>query len=321
MKKHIAAAAIAILAVLAFSVPGWTQEGRGNGRLSGVVYDSQKEPLENVKVTLEYLQYNRKLTTTTNAKGQWAFIGLGSGVVKVTIEMDGYVSATNQINVSTVNQNPRHFITLRKVEEIDPEAEKGSESADLFKKATALFEERKFEAALALFQDFSQQQPEMYKIGINIGNCYLELQRFEEAIQEFQKVAQKIIAENPEVKGNTELARIYASIGDTYMRKNDLKKAEEYFKKSINIDPTDHALAYNVAEILFAAGKTDDAIKYYKTAIQIKPDWPKSYMQLGYAYLNAGNTAEAIKSLKKYLELAPNSPEADGIKEVIKSLQ
>ena len=321
MKKHIGSAAVAVLLMVVLSIWGWSQEGRGNGRLSGVVYDTEKNPLEGATVTLEYLKFERKLTTTTNDKGQWAFIGLGNGVVKVNIQKEGYVTAGNQINVSTVTANPRHFITLRKVSEIEPEAEKGGEVADLFKKASALFAERNFEAALAMFLDFREQQPNLYKIGINIGNCYLELQRFNEAIQEFESVAQKIIAENPEVKGNTELARLYASIGDTYMRQDDLKKAEEYFKKSIDIDPTDHALAYNVAEILFAAGKTDDAINYYKIAITIKPDWAKSYMQLGYAYLNAGNTDDAIKAFKKFLELDPNSSDAEGIKEVIKSMQ
>ncbi|RPI70272.1 MAG: tetratricopeptide repeat protein, partial [Desulfobacteraceae bacterium] len=290
-------------------------------RLGGVVYDSEKNPLEGVTVLIEYLQFERKLTTTTNDKGQWAFIGLGKGLVKISIEKEGYVKAANQLDISTVNPNPRHFITLQKISEINPEGEKGGESVDTFKKASALFSERNFEAALALFEDFRTQQPNMYKIGVNIGNCYLELQRFDEAIQEFENVAQKIIAESPEVKGNTELARLYASVGDTYMRKNDLKKAEEYFKKSIEIDPKDHALAYNVAEILFAAGKTDEAINYYKTAITIKPDFAKSYMQMGYAYLNAGNTAEAIKALKKFLELEPNSSDADSIKEVIKSIQ
>ncbi|UCH94240.1 MAG: tetratricopeptide repeat protein [Candidatus Aminicenantes bacterium] len=322
MKKQrkFAAAVVAILFMFAFSLVGWAQEGRGTGRLSGVVYDTDKNPLEGATVTLEYMRYDRKLTTTTNEKGQWAFMGLGKGIVKVSAEKDGYVSAANQLDVSGVRSNPRQFIYLRSVEEIDVK-EKVGEAADTFKKGTALLKERKFEAALALFLDFRQQQPDMYKIGINIGNCYLELQRFDEAITEFQAVVEKIIAETPEVKGNQELARLYASIGDTYMRQNKFKLAEEYFKKSIDIDPADHALAYNVAEILFAAGKTNEAINYYQLAIKIKPDWPKSYMQLGYAYLNKGDTKAAIQSLKKFVELAPDSPETPGVKEVIKTLQ
>jgi len=105
------------------------------------------------------------------------------------------------------------------------------------------------------------------------------------------------------------------------MRQNNLKEAEGYFKKSLEVDPSDHALAYNVAEIMFVAEKTDEAINYYKMAIQINPQFSKSYMQCGYAYLNKGDTKSAIEYLKKFLEVDPNAPEAEGVKEVIASLK
>jgi tetratricopeptide (TPR) repeat protein len=322
MKKQILRAAAVLLIILAFTLAAWAQEGRGRGRLSGEVQDEDKNPIAGVKVTLDYLSYDYQLSDISDENGKWAFVGLGRGMIKITAEKEGFVTGGIQLSVSSVNRNPRQFIIIKRIENIKPGTSEGGDvSRGTFLKATALYKESKFEAALALFQDFRQQQPHLYQIAINIGNCYLELGRFEEAIKEFQAVADRITAENPEVKGNTELARLYASIGDTYMRQNKLKEAEEYFKKSIEIDSSDHALAYNVAEILFAGGKTDEAIKFYQLAIQIKPDWPKSYAQLGYAYLNKGDTKAAIENLKKFVELAPDSPETPGVKEVIKSLQ
>jgi tetratricopeptide (TPR) repeat protein len=323
MKKQILRAATSmLLIILAFTLAGWAQEGRGKGRLSGEVQDEDKNPIAGVKLTLDYISYDYQLTDVSDKNGKWAFLGLGMGVVKVTAEKDGFVTGGIQLTVSSVARNPKQLIILKRVEDIKPGTAEGAEiSRDTFEKANALYEESKYEAALALLQDFRKQHPHLYQIGINIGNCCLELRRFEEAIQEFQTVADKITAENPEVKGNTGLARLYASIGDTYMRQNKLKEAEEYFKKSIEIDSSDHALAYNVAEILFAGGKTDEAIKYYQLAIRIKPDWAKSYAQLGYAYLNKGDTKAAIENLKKFVELAPDSPEAPGVKDIIKSLE
>jgi Flp pilus assembly protein TadD len=321
-KQNLGAAAVVLLIMFAFTLVGWAQEGRGRGRLSGEVQDEDKNPLEGVKITLDYLSYDYELTYVSDEKGDWAFVGLGMGVVKITAEKDGFLSTGIQLSVSSVNRNPKQLIIMKRVKDIKPgTAEGGDISRDTFVKATALYKESKYEAALALFQDFRKQQPHLYQIAINIGSCCLELGRFEEAIKEFQAVADKITAENPEVKGNKELARLYASIADTYMRQDKLKEAEEYFKKSIEIDSSDHALAYNVAEILFAGGKTDDAIIYYKLAIQIKPDWPKSYAQLGYAYLNKGDTKSAVENLKKFVELAPDSPETPGVKDIIKSLQ
>jgi tetratricopeptide (TPR) repeat protein len=322
MKKQIFRAAAVLLIILGFTLAVWAQAGRGKGRLSGEVQDEDKNPVAGVKLSLEYLSYDYQMTNISDEKGKWAFVGLGMGMVKISAEKKGYLPEGIQLSVSSVNRNPKQLIILKRVEDIKPGTAEGGEiSRDTFVKATALYKESRYEAALALFQDFRKQQPHLYQIAINIGNCLLELGRFDEAIKEFQAVADKITVENPEVKGNAELARIYASIGDTYMRQNKLKEAEEYFKKSIEIDSSDHALAYNVAEILFAAGKTDDAIKYYQLAIRIKPDWAKSYAQLGYAYLNKGDTKAAIENLKKFVELAPDSPETPGVKEVIKSLE
>ena len=41
------------------------------------------------------------------------------------------------------------------------------------------------------------------------------------------------------------------------------RSSQEYFKKSLELNPKDEVLAYNVAEIYFNNQKVDDAITYY----------------------------------------------------------
>ena len=321
MKRQIVLSIIVLALSFSVSYMLLSQEGRGLGRLKGFVYDIEKNPIEGVTLTLEYMGFDRKLTTTSNKKGNWKFGTLGKGVVRVTAEKEGFRNETIQFDVSGVMKNPVQYITMRRLTEVDPNLKKNKLSKDKFSQAKVLFEERKFNEALVLFQKCFELQPKMYKLGINIANCLVELKEYDRAREEFQKVLDKMTEENPEIKGNTDVAKLYASIGDSYMREDNLEEAEKYFKKSIEIDLTDHALAYNVAEILFVAGKTDEAIKYYNIAIKIKPGWPKSYKQVGYAYLNKGDTKKAIEMFKKFLELDPDSPEAFEIKEVIKTLQ
>ena len=313
---------VVVLLVLVFAPLGRAQEGRGDGRLSGVVYDTDNHPVSGAAVTLEYFAYNRRLTTVTDKKGQWAFLTLGKGQVKVTIEKEGFISAFGQVPVSSLGQNPRQSIILRRLAERKP-AETGpaAETEDAFTKAFTLFKERKFETALALFLDFRQRYPDRYPIGVHIGNCYLELQRYEEALHELQTVARRREAGPPQVKGEPELAEIYAAIADIYMRQDKFPEAEAALKKSLALDPTNYAWAYNVAEILFAAGNTGEAIRYYELALRLKPGSTDCYRQLGYAYLHRGDTKAAVQYLGKFLELAPHSPQAPGIKEVIQSLQ
>lgn len=324
MKRSIITAVLVVSFIFAGSFSALlAQEGRGTGRLKGYVLDTEKNPLKDVKVTIEYKEYNRTIETTTDEEGKFLFGGLGVGVIQIIAEKPGYIKGGLGLKVSGVNKNPEQHIILKKFEEVKEVAkdQKNDLLRGKYTKAEAMFQERKFDQALALYQDFLNERPDLYKIRINIANCYLEMQRYDEAVTELNGVLEKIKAENPETKGNVEVAKILATLGDIYMRRNDLKKAEGYFKQSIEISPDDHALAYNVAEILFAAGKTDDAIKYYDMAIQINPKWPKSYMQRGYAYLNKGDIKKAIASFKQYLELAPDAPEADGVREVIKSLK
>jgi tetratricopeptide (TPR) repeat protein len=299
------------------------QEGRGNGRLLGFVKDTDKNPIEGVIVKMEYIDFNYKLEAKTDAKGKFVFSGMGPGSVKIWAEKEGYARTGVGLRVSGIKKNPQQFLELKKLEEaMEVKGDNKNDALRIkFKKADALYKERKFDAALALYQDFQKELPDLYKIGINIANCYVGMNRFPEAIEEFQSTLKKILAEKPDTTGNTEVAKIYSSLGDIYMRQNKLKEAEEYFKKSIAISPDDHALAYNVAEILFAAGKSDDAVKYYDMAIKINPKFTKSYMQKGYAYLNKGDMKQAIASFKQFLEIAPDSPDADGVREVIKSLQ
>jgi tetratricopeptide (TPR) repeat protein len=326
MKKSFMVTAICItillvLGILATSLSA--QEGRGVGRLVGFVLGSDKKPIADAKVFLEYRRYDHKLETVTDAEGKFTFTGLGPGDVRIFAEKEGYVRSGLGFPVSSALKNPPQYIIIKKVEEA--QAELGTDSNDLLRgklsQAQTLFTDRKFEAALPLFQETLKERPELYKIGIQIANCYLELTRYNEAIEELKTVLAKILGETPDPKGNVEIAKIYASLGDTYMRQNNFKEAEEYFKKSIDISPLDHALAYNIAEIMFAAGKTDEAIKYYDLAITINPKFAKSYMQRGYAYLNAGDTKNAIASFKQFLEVDPQSPDADAVREVINSLK
>ncbi len=304
----------------ALALPVLAQEGTGTGRLFGYVTDKDKNPIEGAKITMEYLTAVRKLETTTDEKGKFTFLGLGKGTVRIKAEKQGFANAGNQTKVSGIKKNPLQYITMLTPVQQDPSLAVNLKAKDDFGKAIQLLDNRKFNEALTLFQSCRDAKPKEYKISIFIGNTLMEMRRYDEALKEFNGVMDQIVAQKQEMAGNKDVAKIYAGMGDIYMRQDKFAKAEEYFKKSMEIDKSDHALPYNVGEIMFVAGKTDDAIKYYEMAIAIKPEFAKAYKQAGYAYLNKGDTKKAVELLKKFVQLDPNSPEVGGIEEVIKSL-
>lgn len=306
------AAAIMLMAAATFIQ---AQEGRGGGRLTGTVVDEKGDAIEGATVTLKYVEFNYQLQTMSNKKGQWGFIGLGKGAVQVTGVLEGYASATTQQPISGVALNPEIHLVLKK-----GTGAAGDENRDAILRANELFENRKYEEALTLYQEFAQKNPTMYKIGIYIANCKTEMREYEEALAEYQKVLAEITKETPDLKGNATAALAYAGIGDAYLRQEKFKEAEENFRRSIDIQPGDAALPYNVAEIMFVQNKVDDAEKYYQMAVQIKPEWPKPYLKLAYVSLNKGQTDKALEYLKKFREVGkddPNFAEAQALFELL----
>jgi len=297
-----------------------SQEGRGQARLKGVVVDKDGNPIEGVKVELESLVHKLIMTTETNKKGIWSFIGLGRTVVKIKASKEGYdPTIIPRLDVSGI-KNLEQEIVLKKITDI-----KGLEEEDpktLYLKGDKLYNQGEYEKALAVFKEFVETQPKLYEARVNIGNCYIRLRQYDKAMEEFRFVLEKLKVEKGDLVGNKTASSIYASLGELHMDKNDFEKAKEYFEKSIHIDPSNHALSYNVAEILFNSNKIDEAIHYYELTAKIKPDWPKSYLKLGYCYLNKGEMDTAIDYLNKFVELSPeDDPQVNTIENLIRQLE
>jgi tetratricopeptide (TPR) repeat protein len=309
--------------VFAFFAAGLdAQEGRGSGRLAGTVVDEKGNPLEGASLRLEYLQFNNTMTAVSNAKGQWGFIGLGKGVISLTISKEGFLPSTIQLDISGVKKNPEPRIVLKKPTGDVAKEGLSDASKEILLQGNALFEQKRYAEALALYQRFREKYPDLSKVGLNVANCYIELQDYDKAIAEYQKVLESLSAEPPDKRDAKLTGQIYAGIGDAYLRQNKFAEAEQNFKRSIDIDPADQALAYNVAEIMMQAGNADEAIRYYEMAIRIKPDWPKPYLKLGYAWLNKGNIKTALEIFNKCVEIGPaGDPDAALAKDILKKIK
>lgn len=305
--------AVMFIALLAGDLSA--QAGQGRGRLTGKVVDESGQPIAKVAVSLEFDKSGKKFETVTNDKGEWAFIGLGTGHASLIFVVDGFQPSSQQVSVSQLNRNPPVNtvlkVDLEKKARIKDEAAMGQ-----LEQGNSLFEQRKFTEALAVFNQFVVDNPSIYQIYMNIGDCHRELLDYPAAIAQYSVAMEKAKANLDRVIE----AKGLASIGEVHLRQNDFKTAQEFFKKSLELNPQDEVLAYNVAEIYFNNQKVDDAITYYTLATQIKPSWGSPYQKLGYAYLNKADYDKALASFKKFLEVEPNSDQAPVVQAVIDSL-
>jgi len=309
-----------ILIFFLVSSYAFAQAGRGKARLKGVVNDEDGNPIKSAKIVLQFSKNEQvKRETTTNKKGEWAIIGLGTGTWRVTASADGYIPAYRDIYIQQLELNPKITLILKKIEQSAKPIIENEAALNLIEKANQLFTENKYDEAIALLKQFLEQNPKAYQTHLNIGDCYREKGEFDKAAEEYNKVLAK--ANEDDVMGKEMRAKALAAIGECCLRKEDFETAQNYFKQSIESYPENEILAYNVGEIYFSNQKTDEAIHYFKLSAQIKPDWSLPYLKLGYAYINKGDYKKAKLNLNKFIELDPQSPEAPEVKNMIDYLE
>ena len=303
--------------IVSFFLSGcaWAQAGRGKGRLSGSVMDESQNGIPSAKIVCEFIaNIELKKEATSNDKGEWAVLGLGTGMWKVTASKEGYIPSFSEVYVRQLQRNPQVTLTLKKIEG-EGAVVTGRESLNMLEQANVLFKEQKYEEAISLLQQFLEQNPEAYQAYASIGDCYRVKGDTDQALEYYQKVLE--LAKKDDAMGKEMTAKALAGIGECYLMMQDFEKAQSYFEQSIEAYPENEILAYNVGEIYFSNQKIDEAIQYFTLSTQIKPDWPPPYLKLGYVYLNKGDYSNAEVNFRKFLDMDPNSPEAPTVQNIL----
>jgi len=309
-----------ILFVLLAAGLAQAQAGRGVGRIGGVVLDLDDKPIEGAKVEIVFSENaGMKFEALTNKKGEWSFLGLGTGNWNMTATYKGYLPVSKPLYVSQLSLNPKVTIKLQKATSGTSAYILDETTFAILEKGNQQFREGKYDDALASYQDFLAKNPAAYQVQLSIADCYREKSEFDKAIELYNKVVEQAQADTAGGKDMT--AKAQAGIGNCYLKQNKIQEAQEFFKKSVDNSPNDEILAYNVGEIYFKNQNYDEALRYFDLASQIKPDWPDSYLKLGYVYLNKADYANAAAKLEKFLSLEPEGDRAALAKDILRAIK
>ncbi len=309
-----------VLASLVVAGLGFAQAGRGIGRLGGVVLDLDGKPMENVKLTLVFSQNDKmKFEQITGKKGDWSFLGLGTGNWDLTAVAPGFMPQTKALYVSQLGVNPKVTVTMQKIPKAGSGIVADETTFALLEKGNQLFKEAKFDEALVQFQQFLEKNPNLYQIQLSIGDCYREKGEFDKAIENYNKVLE--LSKSDPTLGKEMSAKAQAGIGNCYLKQGKLPEAQNFFKQSIENSPKDEVLAYNVGEIYFSNHGYDDAIRYFEMATQIRPEWPDPYIKLGYVHLNKAENDKAAESFEKFLKLEPEGERAAQVRNILNAIR
>jgi TolA-binding protein len=296
------------------------QAGRGVGRIGGICTDVDGALLPDIKIQIIFSQNeNLKFDTVTNSKGEWSFLGLGTGNWNMTAFGAGYEPVSQGLYVSQLAVNPKVTIKMKKSVKGGGGFIQDEASFAFLEKGNQLFKDQKYDEAIGQFQQFIDKNPQAYQVRLSIGDCYREKGDYEKATAIYNEIIER--SKTDAAMGKEMTAKGLAGLGNIMVKQNKLDAAQDYFKQSIASSPKDEILAYNVGEIFFSNQGLDEALKYFELSSQIKPDWPDPYLKLGYVYLNKADNASAVAKFEKFLSLEPEGERAALVKNILNAIK
>jgi tetratricopeptide (TPR) repeat protein len=287
-------AIMAILLGLTVSAAAWAQI---QGKLMGVVKDSQGNPVEKAVVTVVSTKTSASYELSTNKEGRFLQIGIQPGYFQVSVKKDGYLPKSTEVRVSLAGETD---IEIR-LDTADEIAQKTVSAADqVFLKGNRLYGERKYAEAAAAFEEAVKMSQPNWGYFFNLGLAYKKMDKKNEAIGAFRKAVE---LNSESYSSNKELAEALGQGGA-------FEEAKTYFQKAVELSPDDPDAHYNLGACLTNTGETDAAQAHFQKAVDLKPDYADAHYQLGTIFIGQNKVPEAVRSLEKFLELAPNHEKA-----------
>lgn len=178
-----------------------------------------------------------------------------------------------------------------------------------------------------------------------LGQVYMELERYKEALLEFNEIKQRLdtypklqfymsklylltdnvkkateLAQN-EVKANPSGIDGYILLGDILRKEKKYIQAEAYYKKAQLIDRNNVDVLIGLAVVAFKKSQYESALNLFAKAKKLEPGRPEIHKLLGDVYRASQQSSMAIESYKLFLELSPNSSYKSNLEAYIRMMQ
>src|SRR6478609_4006899 len=159
MPQRLRSVATTVLVMLCVAAPAAAQTGRA----SGVVRDQSGKPIRSAIVRADKPDaYPPKVTSTSDDKGRWAMIGLGSGEWRFTVEAPGYIAQNASVVVRAAGTPPLTFTLPRDPGPIPGALDKNIQQqvAD----ASALRDQGRLDQAISAYQEIHSKNQKLTTI-------------------------------------------------------------------------------------------------------------------------------------------------------------
>ena len=129
------------------------------------------------------------------------------------------------------------------------------------------------------------------RVQVIVGGYYFGQQDYKTALEHY----------NESIKINANYAPAYNIAGYAYRQNGDMDKAEQSFKKYIELIPNDPNPYDSYGELLLKMGRYDDSIVQYKKALAIDPNFMASRQGVAMNLLYSGKAADRPNRISAYI--------------------
>jgi len=164
----------------------------------------------------------------------------------------------------------------------------------------AMFEEGRFDDALAHFNEALRINPRYADARRNAGIVLLRQGKIDEAIA--------ALAEVLNYRGDWPIAHNY--LGLAHAQKGEFDMAVQNYNAALQLKPDYVEALKNLGIVLKEQGKTDEAINKWKTGLQLEPDNPDVHYNMGLVMAEQYKYDEAVNHFNVTLAARPDWPEA-----------
>jgi len=201
-------------------------------------------------------------------------------------------------------------------------------------KAVALRILGRAEEELACVEQIAESSPEDKHVLLRLADLHLELGRFKESINLYDRVlnldsslvpalihraialslserwteaiksaeqATKIAPENPEA---------WLVLGDVNLRAERYKAASKALERAARLRPQDASIEHTMGLVAFKAGRLKDAVMHFRRAIALKRDFARAMKYLALAYMELEDWKKASDMWLRFVRVVRDDPKA-----------
>lgn len=369
MKKNLIVAMLSLLLFALGALPAWSQTV--TAQVEGTVTQSGT-PLPNVSVILTNKGTGKVFKIKTDKNGKFMAVGVPYGEYEVEVisssgdklfhqkstqvapgestaasvmKIDINETKSNSGNQegqsgqgqpgSTEKGQPQPKYTKEQIEEIKKANEKATNANALIKQALDAINAKNWQEAQGPLTQLVAIDPTNWQYQSALGDTYLNLGQFDQAVDVYQKGIQAAEANTPvdpknpatdPAKKKIGEAKMLTNQGNAYLKLHKNAEATADFTKAASMDPNPGVAYWNLCATNYNTGNVEGALDACDKAIAADPNRADAYFIKG-SLLIAGSKTDpsgkveappgTAEALNKYLELQPDGPHAADVKQML----